>query len=545
MQGQPMNPPMMQPQLDVPMSGIAATGSMAIPTMLTQLAEEAGRGTDSLMGHLTAGELVVPVEVLDASPMLKKVLADTFADEGLELAQYVVGDELNLRNPTTGQPEFFLKKIFKGIKKVVKKVFNVAKKVAPFVLPFVAPAMLGALGAGIGGISGLGAFGTTLGNAATFAANTPWLSAGIGSALGTKIAGGDTSDVLKAFAVGGIGGGISNKISGGKFFGMKPGSVNPFTGIQSPGGEIGAKIPGTTDTQTAVSSAAGERIVPTEVSLDPEIVASRADTFTPESFSDFNIDNPFEPKSLDITDPNFRGFDLGFDNQNLTSNVASTNFTPTGNTRLDRLLSEGRGVTIDPSGNIIGSNPVKTAAEIAEKGIVERGYEKLGLGALDDVPVLGKVGRFVARNPVISATGVGLATGQFTPEEYEPPSAEELQREYAMMPNVYDLLAANPASQISRAAMFADPIYSDAARLQPDYAAMAEGLRQGLMPKGANQGGFITGPGDERSDDIPAMLSDGEFVMTAKAVRGAGGGDRRKGAQRMYELMNQFQRRAS
>ena len=110
------------------------------------------------------------------------------------------------------------------------------------------------------------------------------IGAGIGSALGTKIAGGDTSDVLKAFAVGGIGGGISNKISGGKFFGMKPGSVNPFTQIQSPGGEIGAKIPGTTDTQTAVSSAAGERIVPTEVSLDPEIVASRADTFTPERF---------------------------------------------------------------------------------------------------------------------------------------------------------------------------------------------------------------------------------------------------------------------
>ena len=114
-----------------------------------------------------------------------------------------------------------------------------------------------------------------------------------------------------------------------------------------------------------------------------------------------------------------------------------------------------------------------------------------------------------------------------------------------MMPNVYDFLAANPASQISRAAMFADPIYSDAARLQPDYAAMATGLRQGLMPRKANQGGFITGPGDERSDDIPAMLSDGEFVMTAKAVRGAGGGDRRKGAQRMYELMDQFQRRAS
>jgi hypothetical protein len=34
--------------------------------------------------------------------------------------------------------------------------------------------------------------------------------------------------------------------------------------------------------------------------------------------------------------------------------------------------------------------------------------------------------------------------------------------------------------------------------------------------------GQIDGPGTEVSDDIPAMLSDGEFVMTAKAVKGAG-----------------------
>ena len=41
--------------------------------------------------------------------------------------------------------------------------------------------------------------------------------------------------------------------------------------------------------------------------------------------------------------------------------------------------------------------------------------------------------------------------------------------------------------------------------------------------------GDINGPGTETSDDIPAMLSDGEFVMTAKAVRGAGGFDMAKG----------------
>jgi hypothetical protein len=63
--------------------------------------------------------------------------------------------------------------------------------------------------------------------------------------------------------------------------------------------------------------------------------------------------------------------------------------------------------------------------------------------------------------------------------------------------------------------------------------------------------GKIDGPGTEKSDDIPAMLSDGEFVMTAQAVRGLGalnGADkddkleqRRKGAKMMYEMMDKFE----
>jgi hypothetical protein len=56
--------------------------------------------------------------------------------------------------------------------------------------------------------------------------------------------------------------------------------------------------------------------------------------------------------------------------------------------------------------------------------------------------------------------------------------------------------------------------------------------------------GQISGPGTEKSDSIPAMLSDGEFVMTAAAVRGAGGGSRREGAKRMYEMMRKFERKA-
>ena len=58
----------------------------------------------------------------------------------------------------------------------------------------------------------------------------------------------------------------------------------------------------------------------------------------------------------------------------------------------------------------------------------------------------------------------------------------------------------------------------------------------------AAAGGEIIGPGSGTSDSIPAMLSDGEFVMTAEAVRNAGGGDRNLGAARMYDTMNRLER---
>jgi uncharacterized protein YneF (UPF0154 family) len=56
------------------------------------------------------------------------------------------------------------------------------------------------------------------------------------------------------------------------------------------------------------------------------------------------------------------------------------------------------------------------------------------------------------------------------------------------------------------------------------------GLAAGGYPRRTGQ---ISGPGSEKSVDIPAILSDGEFVMTAKAVRGAGKGSRRAGAKQM------------
>jgi hypothetical protein len=72
----------------------------------------------------------------------------------------------------------------------------------------------------------------------------------------------------------------------------------------------------------------------------------------------------------------------------------------------------------------------------------------------------------------------------------------------------------------------------------------------------AAEGGYIQGPGTGRSDDVKAgifqdgmkvqeaRLSDGEFVMTERAVRGLGNGDRSQGAAKMYEMMRQYERMA-
>ena len=57
-----------------------------------------------------------------------------------------------------------------------------------------------------------------------------------------------------------------------------------------------------------------------------------------------------------------------------------------------------------------------------------------------------------------------------------------------------------------------------------------------------DQGGFVPPIGiKERADDVPAMLSNNEFVFTADAVKNAGGGDPNVGAQRMYAMMKQLE----
>jgi len=54
-------------------------------------------------------------------------------------------------------------------------------------------------------------------------------------------------------------------------------------------------------------------------------------------------------------------------------------------------------------------------------------------------------------------------------------------------------------------------------------------------------GGYIPYGKKERVDDVPAMLAKDEFVFTSRAVKAAGGGSARKGAEKMYALMKQLE----
>jgi hypothetical protein len=82
-----------------------------------------------------------------------------------------------------------------------------------------------------------------------------------------------------------------------------------------------------------------------------------------------------------------------------------------------------------------------------------------------------------------------------------------------------------------------------------DQASGIMGLPQRTNQAGVKEldlrdsGGFIPPVGvKEKADDIPAMLSNNEFVFTADAVRNMGNGDVNKGAQRMYDMMKYLEK---
>jgi hypothetical protein len=144
----------------------------------------------------------------------------------------------------------------------------------------------------------------------------------------------------------------------------------------------------------------------------------------------------------------------------------------------------------------------------------------------------------------IAATGLGIMalTGGFKEEEVAPPAGFEDfmsgispgQRLLDQDPQRYGLSYGGVGTTAST------PQYRPYSFTPPPTGRAKGGSMDKEFPR---KTGPINGPGTGTSDDIPAMLSDGEFVFTAKAVRNMGDGSRRKGAQRMYALMRKLEGR--
>jgi hypothetical protein len=363
-----------------------------------------GRFEDTYIVHAAEGETVVPMEVLDRNPVLKKRLFQSMVDMGIEPGRYIVGHELNSKNPVTGQPEFFLKKIVSQIRKA---------------LPGDSEKFLGPL---------------------------------VGLATGNPL--------LGAIA-GGVGSGMQGALGGGLAGFQSP-------GIKGLGGGFGRDF---------VSGGLGSKVGPMEL----------GDIFSGSGAKKFFFGGD-EGRGL------FGEFDF-----------AKGDTTPTGTNKITSALDKAEEVRNEAIKR--GFEP-EVASDLA-KGAFETAIDaadavKGGMSITDAAKLYG-----------LGTAGIGILLA-LTEEDQD----DNLKTEYERK----------------------NEIYENILNMQGDRPTILGKAEGGVMD--LRQGGESEGPGTGTSDDIPAMLSDGEFVMTAKAVRGAGGGDRREGAKRMYQMMDNLEARA-
>jgi hypothetical protein len=132
--------------------------------------------------------------------------------------------------------------------------------------------------------------------------------------------------------------------------------------------------------------------------------------------------------------------------------------------------------------------------------------------------------------------------------------AEELS-ELKFGKDYYDLDQKTQMDLYKQSSDYLDDVAADAADNARDIMKERFDKAEGGMPTGImrtnaagikerdyrDEGGFVPVGIKEKADDVPAMLSKNEFVMTADAVRGAGDGSIEKGAQKMYDTMKKLE----
>jgi hypothetical protein len=521
---------------------------------LAQRMAAMGRGGDDTLAHVQRGELIIPAALLAQDPALKEGLFQRLRDMGIEDPErYVVGSEENSLNPETGIPEFFLKKLFEGIK-------NFVKKIATVVLPIVGSMFFG-----------------------------PIWGASLGSGIATLINGGSFKDALKSAAISGITGGIVSGVSGamsGAGFGagvqaaLNPGNITAgFSAIKTgvtdgfsqsgvgsnslkygiAGGEqisnqlaekaalaAGVQTP---VTATDVVAAGGDLITPQQVAnaaTGPGTFTSNIkDAFTPggKSFTQ-SMGDAFFPRAapLDTTAIGNKAFTDAFSNAKTLPGMTDTVAAQIGKNAMDNAISSATAAA--------APGFLRTYAPLALAGTTLAA----GTGMFDPVPgeapglvQYGEDGRpitgtdLVAQNPSdymsadIGTMVLDPITGQYVPK-------------LVSSSGIYGNLYQTTGDQGYTAPNFSVPTNAPftpggsiprSPFVRPSVVQAAEG--GAIFPR--RNGGIMPDEGTPGKDSVRAMLMPGEFVMTTNAVRGLGGGNLNNGIKNMYSVMRNLESR--
>jgi hypothetical protein len=488
-----------------------------------------GREGDTFVVHASEKEVMVPSEVAEKNPELVGQIKQAIAAEGADPEAYVVGSDRNSINPYTGQREFFLKKLVKGIKKVFKKA---AKVILPVALNVIFPGMgtiaSAAIGAGIGGLIQGESFKDALKSAA-LGGLTAGVASGVSGALGSI----GTGQTLGQGFMSGLKGALPSQTTGffQTRFGMEnaPGVFEPFKTGRGMDSEYQAALgkaqeavqlnkyqlaaeeiakakdagitlsPADALAQVSAGTAAKSSVLGTaaKYGLPTLLAAGAAGAFDPIPASEIDIE--------------------GFDE----SDTSETRLAENPDIYSTGVPTKAPGY-ITPTQAIYSGQPLTTAAYLPSQGT----YNPIVPSAT-----------YASLTPSGAGTMVPSSGGAST---YVPPAPVTIP---GYDPTVTGM---RPAPLYGVDAQ-GNPIYSPyiepirpASYVEPEVQMAAAGgpMTMNNFPRRTGQ---IQGPGTETSDDIPAMLSDGEFVMTAQAVRGAGNGSREQGFKKMYDIMRAFE----
>lgn len=554
-----------------------------------------GRYGDDQVVHAETGELLVPRALLEQSPELKQSIFNHLRDMGIEDPdRYVVGSSANSINPDTGMPEFFLKKIFrgvrktvsnvaKGVSKAVSKVGKVLKKVAPVVLPIaLAMTPLGAI-----------------------------YGAALGSGIGTLIQGGNIKDALKSALISGVSGavfsGVSSKLGGGTFTGgMKEAAANPMGRLSQTGKALGAGDPfrsfTPTGDQIADDIAAGRAdagvreaqdlagTTPMEEYTQAVDIRGKAPSLSPDVAA---VNDPYfqdAAGNFDATGRNYTGFRSEGIGRVSDGAGYDYRFGGTGGPTPDRVATFGEAPPLSQTlpdyktvGNLDNLGATETSFFDTAKGYAsdagdylfrggksaqdvalaqdaaEQAYlakaartgiapTEAGLAAARSAAGPGYIARF---GPSVGLATLGATAGGFfdAPPEEENELAEEFQQTGS------DLLAQSPETFMLAGR---DPRYSQGQYVVPTEYGLASRpmffnnpfmryqAPQMLAAAGGEvyprrNGGIMPNEGIPDQDSVRALLMPGEFVMTKDAVRGLGGGNLNQGINNMYSMMRNLE----